>query len=126
MKLTEKQLGQIRTQIKRVKEFGNPFYTKRFANVNPEDIKTQEDFENFTETSLGISETFAELSTQFFQQFPWKSPTKLNEEARVYQEQSKNYPGSQRWRYRCRMYHKPQSWELENGLRNMYYEMWKK
>ena len=46
MKLTETQLEQIRAQIKRVKEFGNPFYTKRFANVNPEDIKTQEDFEN--------------------------------------------------------------------------------
>ena len=46
MNLTEKQLEQIRAQIKRVKEFGNPFYTKRFANVNPEDIKTQEDFEN--------------------------------------------------------------------------------
>ena len=46
MKLTEKQLEQIRAQSKRVKEFGNPFYTKRFANVNPEDIKTQEDFEN--------------------------------------------------------------------------------
>ena len=46
MKLTEKQLEQIRAQIRRVKEFGNPFYTKRFANVNPEDIKTQEDFEN--------------------------------------------------------------------------------
>ena len=46
MRLTEKQLEQIRAQIKRVKEFGNPFYTKRFANVNPEDIKTQEDFEN--------------------------------------------------------------------------------
>ena len=46
MKLTEKQLEQIRAQIKRVKEFGNPFYTERFKNVNPEDIKTQEDFEN--------------------------------------------------------------------------------
>ena len=46
MKLTETQLEQIRAQIKRVKDFGNPFYTKRFANVNPEDIKTQEDFEN--------------------------------------------------------------------------------
>ena len=46
MKLTDKQLEQIRAQIKRVKEFGNPFYTERFKNVNPEDIKTQEDFEN--------------------------------------------------------------------------------
>ena len=46
MKLTDKQLEQIRAQIKRVKEFGNPFYTERFKNVKPEDIKTQEDFEN--------------------------------------------------------------------------------
>ena len=46
MKLTDKQLEQIRSQIKRVKDFGNPFYTERFKNVKPEDIKTQEDFEN--------------------------------------------------------------------------------
>ena len=46
MKLTDKQLEQIRAQIKRVKDFGNPFYTERFKNVKPEDIKTQEDFEN--------------------------------------------------------------------------------
>ncbi len=46
MKLTEKQLSQIRTQIKRVKDFGNPFYADRFKNVNSEDIKTQQDFEN--------------------------------------------------------------------------------
>ena len=46
MKLTETQLEQIRTQIDRVKKCGNPFYTERFKNVNPQDIKTQEDFEN--------------------------------------------------------------------------------
>ncbi|MCR5761746.1 MAG: phenylacetate--CoA ligase [Treponema sp.] len=46
MNMTEKQLSQIRAQIKRVKDFGNPFYTKRFKDVNPEDIKTQQDFEN--------------------------------------------------------------------------------
>lgn len=45
MQLTEKQLEQIRNQIRRVKASGNPFYTERFKNVNPEDIKTQEDFE---------------------------------------------------------------------------------
>lgn len=45
MKLTELQLEQIRTQIKRVKDCGNPFYTERFKDVNPEDINTQEDFE---------------------------------------------------------------------------------
>lgn len=45
MKLTEKQLQQIRTQIKRVKASGNPFYTERFKDVNLEDIKDQESFE---------------------------------------------------------------------------------
>ena len=45
MQMTEKQLEQIRAQIKRVKEFGNPFYTNRFKDVDPDDIKTQEDFE---------------------------------------------------------------------------------
>lgn len=46
MKLTEKQLELIRLQIKRVKACGNPFYTERFKNVNPEDVKDQESFEN--------------------------------------------------------------------------------
>ena len=45
MKMNKTQLKQICAQIKRVKEFGNPFYTERFKNVNPDDIKTQEDFE---------------------------------------------------------------------------------
>ncbi|MCR5219263.1 phenylacetate--CoA ligase family protein [Treponema sp.] len=45
MKMTEKQLEQIRSQIARVKACGNPFYTERFKNVNPEDIKSQQDFE---------------------------------------------------------------------------------
>ncbi len=45
MKLTEKQLEQIRAQIKRVKNCGNPFYENKFKDVNPEDIKDQESFE---------------------------------------------------------------------------------
>ena len=45
MNMTEKQLELIREQIRRVKKCGNPFYTERFKNVNPEDIKTQKDFE---------------------------------------------------------------------------------
>ncbi len=45
MKLTEKQLELIRLQIKRVKACGNPFYTERFKNVNPEAVKDQESFE---------------------------------------------------------------------------------
>ena len=46
MEITEFQLEQIRNQIHRVKKCGNPFYLKRFKDVNPDDIKTQEDFEN--------------------------------------------------------------------------------
>ena len=45
MQLTELQLEQIRNQIRRVKASGNPFYTSRFKDVNPDDIKTQKDFE---------------------------------------------------------------------------------
>ena len=45
MKMTELQLEQIREQISRLKACGNPFYVERFKNLNPQDIKTQEDFE---------------------------------------------------------------------------------
>ena len=45
MQLTELQLEQIRNQIRRVKESGNPFYTTRFKDVNPDEILTQKDFE---------------------------------------------------------------------------------
>ena len=45
MKMTERQLELIKDQIKRVKACGNSFYTERFKNVNPDDIKSQEDFE---------------------------------------------------------------------------------
>lgn len=75
---------------------------------------------------IEIPYTFTELSMQFFQKFPWKSPSQLNEEAYVYLLNADKYSGSERMRYRCRMYHKPQSWELEDGLKNQYYERWKK
>src|SRR5574344_112421 len=45
MDISEKQLELLRKQIKRVKQFENPFYTNKFKNINPEDIKTQSDFE---------------------------------------------------------------------------------
>ena len=131
------------------RRWGFPFVSRQdaagshiyfFMNITQEDAKQisgafklknftflqGNDFESFNGASLGISENLAELSAKFFQQFPWKTPEQLNEEAHVYLEQSQKYSGSQRWRYRCRMYHQPQAWELENGLRNQYYEMWKK
>lgn len=70
--------------------------------------------------------SFSDLSKIFFQKYSWKTPSRLNEEAYVYLVNAHKYSGSARMRYRCRMYHKPQTWELENGLRNQYYEMWKK
>lgn len=70
--------------------------------------------------------SFEDISMRFFQNHSWKTPSRLNEEAYVYLENAHKYSGSTRMRYRCRMYHKPQGWELENGLRNQYYEMWKK
>jgi len=45
MKMTELQLNQIKTQIKRVQQFKNGFYAKKFEGINVDDIKTQEDFE---------------------------------------------------------------------------------
>ncbi len=46
MQLSEIQLEQIRNQIRRVKACGNPFYTSRFKDVDPDKIKTQKDFED--------------------------------------------------------------------------------
>lgn len=45
MQITEKQLEQVKEQIRRVKACGNPFYVNKFKNIEPEDIKTQKDFE---------------------------------------------------------------------------------
>ena len=66
-----------------------------------------------------------QASQRYFNRYSWKSPKQINSEAYVYITQAHIYPGSQCWRYRGRMYHKPQSWELSNGLRNQYYHMWK-
>ena len=66
-----------------------------------------------------------QASQRYFNRYSWKSPKQINSEAYVYITQAHKYPGSQCWRYRGRMYHKPQSWELSNGLRNQYYHMWK-
>lgn len=45
MNLSEIQLAHIRTQIARVKAAPESFYAKKFAGINPEDIRTQKDFE---------------------------------------------------------------------------------
>ncbi len=82
-------------------------------------------FFHLYDNEFKIDFSFQEISMRFFQKYSWKTPSRLNEEAYVYLENAHKYCGSVRMRYRCRMYHKPQGWELENGLRNQYYEMWK-
>lgn len=66
-----------------------------------------------------------QASQRFFERYHWKSPIQLNSEAYVYITNANNHSGSKQWRYRGRMYHEPQSWELSDGLRNQYYHMWK-
>ncbi len=45
MQMSEKQLEQVRAQVARVKQFAGGFYAEKFKDINPEDIRTQADFE---------------------------------------------------------------------------------
>lgn len=99
---------------------------KMWNNYDDNVSASLESFFEIYNPEIEIPYTFTELSMQFFQKFPWKSPFQLNEEAYVYLLNADKYSGSERMHYRCRMYHKPQAWELEDGLKNQYYERWKK
>lgn len=45
MQISEKQLEQVRAQVARVKKIPGGFYAEKFKDINPEDIRTQADFE---------------------------------------------------------------------------------
>lgn len=45
MQISEIQLEQVRKQIRRVKNCGNPYYEKKFSGINPEDIVDQQSFQ---------------------------------------------------------------------------------
>lgn len=45
MQISEIQLEQVRNQIRRVKNCGNPYYEKKFSGINPEDIVNQQSFQ---------------------------------------------------------------------------------
>ena len=45
MQLTEVQLEQVRAQIKRIKDAPFSYFSKVYKDINPADIKTQDDFE---------------------------------------------------------------------------------
>lgn len=53
MAMTDVQLQQIKTQLKRLMGVKNGFYAKKFAGLNVEDIKTQADFEKLPFTWKG-------------------------------------------------------------------------
>lgn len=45
VQMNETQLEQVRAQVARVKKMPGGFYTEKFKDINPEDIRTQADFE---------------------------------------------------------------------------------
>ena len=67
----------------------------------------------------------SKLSENFFKRHPEKTPEQLMAEIKVYFNRAASHNGKQRWLYRGRMYHHPLYWELEDGLKNEYYEIWK-
>lgn len=66
------------------------------------------------------------LSENFRKRYSHKSPEQIMSEAKVYIRKASKHTGKERWYYRGRMYHHPQAWELEQGVRNKYWEQWKK
>ena len=66
------------------------------------------------------------LSENFRKRYSHKSPEQIMSEAKVYIRNASKHTGKERWYYRGRMYHHPQAWELEQGIRNKYWEQWKK
>ncbi|MDD2648255.1 MAG: phenylacetate--CoA ligase [Eubacteriales bacterium] len=53
MEMKKETLGIIRNEIARLKKVPNGFYQKRFEGINPDDIKTQADFESLPFTDKG-------------------------------------------------------------------------
>lgn len=70
--------------------------------------------------------SLSRLSENFFKRYPYRHPEMKMSEIKIYTRNGTNHTGRERWLYRARMYHHPQNWELKDGFRNKYYEMWKK
>lgn len=110
------------------------FWSRENANQNYElsDMeanvadKTGE-VENFSKAhgfQFNIPFSIFQASQRFFERYNWKTPSQLNSEAFIYITNCDKYPGSQRWYYRGRMFHKPLYWEGADGIKNSYYRMW--
>ncbi|MGN1070191.1 MAG: phenylacetate--CoA ligase family protein, partial [Candidatus Fimadaptatus sp.] len=53
MVMNEYQLGEIRRQLTKLMAVPDGFYARRFAGLEPEDIRTQADFEKLPFTDKG-------------------------------------------------------------------------
>ena len=104
-------------------------YSYRAYQRNLSDEDRQKELDDFL-TSKKLKEEFplslTKLSENFFKRYPYKHPDIKMSEIKVYIRNGAKHTGRERWLYRARMYHHPESWELEEGFRNKYYEMWKK
>lgn len=104
-------------------------YSYRAYQKSLSDEDRQKELDAFL-TSKNLKAEFplslAALSDNFFKRYPEKAPEQLMAEIKVYIKNNTNHTGRERWLYRARMYHHPESWELEDGFRNKYYENWKK
>ena len=102
-------------------------YSYRASQENLSDEERQKELDDFL-TSRNLKYEFpltlTVLSENFFKRYPEKTPERLMDEVDVYIKGSAVHTGIERWKYRGRMYHHPQTWELEDGLRNQYYEIW--
>ena len=79
---------------------------------------------HYFEFSDSFSNVLNSASRNIFQKYSWKEPRQFLREVETYLTEHHKYTGLAQWRYRARMLHKPQAWELEDSTRNTYYEMW--
>lgn len=104
-------------------------YSYRAYQEKLSDEERQKELDDFL-MSKNLKNEFplsiAKLSENFFKRYPYRHPEMKMSEIKVYTRNGTNHTGRERWLYRARMYHHPQDWELKDGFRNKYYEMWKK
>ncbi len=107
----------------------NNAYSYRAYQKNLSDEEKQKELDDFLESKNLQNEyplSLTTLSENFRKRYSYKSPEQLMHEVKVYIRHASNHTGKERWLYRARMYHHPQAWELEQGVRNKYWEQWKK
>lgn len=109
-------------------QFSN-VYSYRAYQKQLSDEEKQKELDDFLESKNLKNEyplSLITLSENFRKRYSYKSPEQLMSEVNVYTRNAPKHNSKERWLYRARMYHHPQDWELEQGVRNKYWEQWKK